>query len=154
MCGLSTVVTPAGASLTMYREIRSYANSIWDDNNNNNNIGEVEQHLFSAALLVPSFNMCLINSYSICHSHHLPSQEGINTTLRRYENLSSEEAAKVTRTTCCMLCVCVVCVLLIIIRPIGSQLTRKKRGNGTKKKALTVVDGSSVEPAKRHSWPS
>ena len=37
MCGLSTVVTPAGASLTMYREIRSYANSIWDDNNNNNN---------------------------------------------------------------------------------------------------------------------
>ena len=36
MCGLSTVVTPAGASLTMYREIRSYANSIWDDNNNNN----------------------------------------------------------------------------------------------------------------------
>ena len=38
MCGLSTVVTPAGASLTMYREIRSYANSIWDDNNNNNNI--------------------------------------------------------------------------------------------------------------------
>ena len=31
------VVTPAGASLTMYREIRSYANSIWDDNNNNNN---------------------------------------------------------------------------------------------------------------------
>ena len=36
MCGLSTVVvTPAGASLTMYREIRSYANSIWDDNNNN-----------------------------------------------------------------------------------------------------------------------
>ena len=32
MCGLSTVVTPAGASLTMYREIRSYANSIWDDN--------------------------------------------------------------------------------------------------------------------------
>ena len=34
MCGLSTVVTPAGASLTMYREIRSYANSIWDDNNN------------------------------------------------------------------------------------------------------------------------
>ena len=33
MCGLSTVVTPAGASLTMYREIRSYANSIWDDNN-------------------------------------------------------------------------------------------------------------------------
>ena len=40
MCGLSTVVTPAGASLTMYREIRSYANSIWDDNNNNNNAGE------------------------------------------------------------------------------------------------------------------
>ena len=42
MCGLSTVVTPAGASLTMYREIRSYANSIWDDNNNNNEnrIGE------------------------------------------------------------------------------------------------------------------
>ena len=39
MCGLSTVVTPAGASLTMYREIRSYANSIWDDNNNNNNTG-------------------------------------------------------------------------------------------------------------------
>ena len=38
MCGLSTVVTPAGASLTMYREIRSYANSIWDDNNNNNNV--------------------------------------------------------------------------------------------------------------------
>ena len=37
MCGLSTVVTPAGASITMYREIRSYANSIWDDNNNNNN---------------------------------------------------------------------------------------------------------------------
>ena len=37
MCGLSTVVTPAGASLTMYREIRPYANSIWDDNNNNNN---------------------------------------------------------------------------------------------------------------------
>ena len=36
MCGLSTVVTPAGASLTMYREIRSYANSIRDDNNNNN----------------------------------------------------------------------------------------------------------------------
>ena len=36
MCGLSTVVTPAGASLTMYREIRPYANSIWDDNNNNN----------------------------------------------------------------------------------------------------------------------
>ena len=35
MCGLSTVVTPAGASLTMYREIRPYANSIWDDNNNN-----------------------------------------------------------------------------------------------------------------------
>ena len=35
MCGLSTVVTPAGASLTVYREIRSYANSIWDDNNNN-----------------------------------------------------------------------------------------------------------------------
>ena len=34
MCGLSTVVTPAGASLTMYREIRPYANSIWDDNNN------------------------------------------------------------------------------------------------------------------------
>ena len=34
MCGLSTVVTPVGASLTMYREIRSYANSIWDDNNN------------------------------------------------------------------------------------------------------------------------
>ena len=34
MCGLSTVVTPAGASLTMYREIRSYANSIWDDNTN------------------------------------------------------------------------------------------------------------------------
>ena len=33
MCGLSTVVTPAGASLTMYREIRPYANSIWDDNN-------------------------------------------------------------------------------------------------------------------------
>ena len=33
---LSTVVTPAGASLTMYREIRPYANSIWDDNNNNN----------------------------------------------------------------------------------------------------------------------
>ena len=31
---LSTVVTPAGASLTMYREIRPYANSIWDDNNN------------------------------------------------------------------------------------------------------------------------
>ena len=31
------LVTPAGASLTMYREIRSYANSIWDDNNNNNN---------------------------------------------------------------------------------------------------------------------
>ena len=31
MCGLSTVVTPAGASL-MYREIRSYANSIWDCN--------------------------------------------------------------------------------------------------------------------------
>ena len=28
-------MTPAGASLTMYREIRSYANSIWDDNNNN-----------------------------------------------------------------------------------------------------------------------
>ena len=41
MCGLSTVVTPAGASLTMYREIRSYANSIWDDNNNNNNSGVV-----------------------------------------------------------------------------------------------------------------
>ena len=38
MCGLSTVVTPAGASLTMYREIRSYANSIWDDNNNNNRV--------------------------------------------------------------------------------------------------------------------
>ena len=38
MCGLSTVVTPAGASLTMYREIRPYANSIWDDNNNNNNL--------------------------------------------------------------------------------------------------------------------
>ena len=37
MCGLSTVVTPAGASLTMYREIRPYANSTWDDNNNNNN---------------------------------------------------------------------------------------------------------------------
>ena len=37
MCGLSTVVTPAGASLTMYREIRPYANSIWDDNNNNSN---------------------------------------------------------------------------------------------------------------------
>ena len=36
MCGLSTVVTPAGASLTMYREIRPHANSIWDDNNNNN----------------------------------------------------------------------------------------------------------------------
>ena len=36
LCGLSTVVTPAGASLTMYREIRPYANSIWDDNNNNN----------------------------------------------------------------------------------------------------------------------
>ena len=33
MCGLSTVVTPAGASLLMYREIHSYANSIWDDNN-------------------------------------------------------------------------------------------------------------------------
>ena len=42
MCGLSTVVTPAGASLTMYREIRSYANSIWDDNNNNNYIGVVQ----------------------------------------------------------------------------------------------------------------
>ena len=39
MCGLSTVVTPAGASLTMYREIRSYANSIWDDNNNNRGLG-------------------------------------------------------------------------------------------------------------------
>ena len=37
MCGLSTVVTPAGASLLMYRDIHSYANSIWDDNNNNNN---------------------------------------------------------------------------------------------------------------------
>ena len=34
-------MTPAGASLTMYREIRSYANSIWDDNNNNN---KVEKH--------------------------------------------------------------------------------------------------------------
>ena len=34
MCGLSTVVTPAGASLQTYREIYFYANSIWDDNNN------------------------------------------------------------------------------------------------------------------------
>ena len=40
MCGLSTVVTPAGASLTMYREIRPYANSIWDDNNNNNSMDQ------------------------------------------------------------------------------------------------------------------
>ena len=31
VCGLSTVVTPAGASLSMYREIYSHANSIWDD---------------------------------------------------------------------------------------------------------------------------
>ena len=46
MCGLSTVVTPAGASLKLYREIRSYANSIWDDNNNNNNrvVKEVPEH--------------------------------------------------------------------------------------------------------------
>ena len=29
MCGLFTVVTPAGASLPMYRERYSYANSIW-----------------------------------------------------------------------------------------------------------------------------
>ena len=38
------VVTPAGASLTMYREIRPYANSIWDDNNNNNKVVELQQH--------------------------------------------------------------------------------------------------------------
>ena len=49
MCGLSTVVTPAGASLTMYREIRSYANSIWDDNNNN--ILALEKTDHSRALL-------------------------------------------------------------------------------------------------------
>ena len=47
MCGLSTVVTPAGASLTMYREIRSYANSIWDDNNNNNSMRHTSRTLRS-----------------------------------------------------------------------------------------------------------
>ena len=34
MCGLSTVVTPAGAFLQTYREIYFNAYSIWDDNNN------------------------------------------------------------------------------------------------------------------------
>ena len=53
-----TVVTPAGASLTMYREIRSYANSIWDDNNNNNNnlIVNVANNEPSHGVLVISFN--------------------------------------------------------------------------------------------------
>ena len=55
-CGLSTVVTPAGASLTMYREIRSYANSIWDNNNNNNMVVTLGQQLmlltYSAYVLV------------------------------------------------------------------------------------------------------
>ena len=47
----STVVTPAGASLTMYREIRSYANSIWDDNNNNNN-NEGNLHVIDIELIL------------------------------------------------------------------------------------------------------
>ena len=52
MCGLSTVVTPAGASLTMYREIRSYANRIWDDNNNNNILVFILVcHVFMSSLL-------------------------------------------------------------------------------------------------------
>ena len=36
MCGLSPVVTPAGACLQTYREIYFNAYSTWDDNNNNN----------------------------------------------------------------------------------------------------------------------
>ena len=35
MCGLSPVVTPAGACLQTYREIYFNAYSTWDDNNNN-----------------------------------------------------------------------------------------------------------------------
>ena len=58
MCGLSTVVTPAGASLTMYREIRPYANSIWDDNNNNNNNHSLYRVPFSYLFLACALCYC------------------------------------------------------------------------------------------------
>ena len=38
VCGLSTVVTPAGAFLSMYREIYSHANSIWDDDDDDDDL--------------------------------------------------------------------------------------------------------------------
>ena len=60
MCGLSTVVTPAGASLTMYLEIRSYANSIWDDNNNNNNN---TSNLVTGSYTPNNFRLILISRF-------------------------------------------------------------------------------------------
>ena len=44
VCGLSTVVTPAGASLSMYREIYSHANSIWDDDDDDDDDGTAVVH--------------------------------------------------------------------------------------------------------------
>ena len=36
----------------MYREIRSYANSIWDDNNNNNNIVKMRVYVYLSGSLM------------------------------------------------------------------------------------------------------
>ena len=58
-------MTPAGASLTMYREIRSYANSIWDDNNNNNNYCNPEVQMCVC--------VCVFSSHSFWTSMDVPA---------------------------------------------------------------------------------
>ena len=102
MCGLSTVVTPAGASLTMYREIRSYANSIWDDNNNNNNIpdpslhwacGEPLQSECFCAKVCPtsplSLGSLLKHENSIVPKHASSKQPGVAVRQIQFRNTNS-----------------------------------------------------------------
>ena len=75
----SYTVTPAGASLTMYREIRPYANSIWDDNNNNNNIVAI----YSRVVAVPfSTSVCVLRT-----KHKTPIAGGISYLFCRHEQV-------------------------------------------------------------------
>ena len=76
MCGLSTVVTPAGASLTMYREIRPYANSIWDDNNKYNTI--IETRTAACASLQP-------NPFELRSDFSLRNTNGFGAQIRLHQ---------------------------------------------------------------------
>ena len=77
----------------MYREIRPYANSIWDDNNNNNNMLEVpalSRASIASAFIEPTTRRVLTvprrdDSVVICYMRHRNYVINIIFSTRIYE---------------------------------------------------------------------